>query len=158
MDVTQEAYARLIGILYTDGCLSPKGNGWRIIVSNNSPAIVDSFAEASQLCFKKPVRRSVRGKLHLAVVAPRKSDNSWWSGMEPSERKVARSIKGALIFGVGESHVHFVSLCYSLRRSIHQRAYRHLEAKLRYRLSSRPRLAAMVGSTSTLLDEGNRDG
>jgi len=68
MDLTQEAYARLIGILYTDGCISPKGNGWRIIVSNNSPAIVDSFEDASELCFKKPVRRSVRGKLHLAVV------------------------------------------------------------------------------------------
>jgi LAGLIDADG-like domain len=68
MDTTREAYARLIGILYTDGCVSPKGNGWRIIVSNNSSAIVDSFEETLQTCFEKPVRRSVRGKLHLAVV------------------------------------------------------------------------------------------
>jgi len=68
MDTTREAYARLIGILYTDGCVSPKGNSWRIIVSNNSPAIVEFFEEAVRTCFKKPVRRSARGKLHVAVI------------------------------------------------------------------------------------------
>jgi len=66
--MTQEAYARLIGVLYTDGCVSPKGTSWRIIVSNNSPAIVDSFEESIQTCFGRSVRRSLRGKLHLAVV------------------------------------------------------------------------------------------
>jgi len=68
MDTTQEAYARLIGILYTDGCISPKGTSWRTIVSNNSSAIVDSFQESVQTYFKKSVRRAVRGKLHLAVL------------------------------------------------------------------------------------------
>jgi hypothetical protein len=66
--MTQEDYARLIGILYTDGCVSPKGSSWRIIVSNNSRAIVDAFEEAIQSCFGKPVRRFMRGKLHIAVL------------------------------------------------------------------------------------------
>jgi hypothetical protein len=68
VDTAQEAYARLIGILYTDGCVSPKAKSWRVIVSNNSAAIVDRFEEAVRACFDKSVRRSVRGKLHVAIL------------------------------------------------------------------------------------------
>lgn len=66
--MTQEAYARLIGILYTDGCVSPKGSSWRIIVSNNSIAVVDCFAESVTLCFEESIRRMRRGKLHVGVL------------------------------------------------------------------------------------------
>jgi len=66
--MTQEAYARLLGILYTDGCVSPKGTSWRIIVSNNAPAVIDSFAEATALCFGESIRRFCRGKLHVGVL------------------------------------------------------------------------------------------
>jgi hypothetical protein len=66
--MTREASARLIGILYTDGCVSPKAKSWRIIVSNNSSAIVDCFEECIKICFGRQVRRFVRGKLHVGVV------------------------------------------------------------------------------------------
>jgi len=68
MEMTQEAYARLIGILYTDGCVSPKAGSWRIIVSNNSSALVDCFEEAVQKCYGRTVRRTLRGKLHIGVL------------------------------------------------------------------------------------------
>jgi hypothetical protein len=66
--MTQDAYARLIGILLTDGCVSPKANSWRIIVSNNSSAVVDCFEECIQTCFGQTVRRSLRGKLHVGIL------------------------------------------------------------------------------------------
>jgi hypothetical protein len=66
--MTQEVYASLIGILYTDGCVSPKGGSWRVIVSNNSQAILDRFETASEVCFQKPIRRSMRGQLHVGVL------------------------------------------------------------------------------------------
>ena len=66
--MTQEAEARLVGILFTDGCVSPKGNSWRVIVSNNSPAVVEAFEEAVAACFGLPIRRTVRGKLHVGVL------------------------------------------------------------------------------------------
>jgi len=67
-DMTQEAYASLIGILYTDGCVSPKGTGWRVIVSNNSKSIVDQFEANVRECFNQSVRRTMRGQLHVAVL------------------------------------------------------------------------------------------
>jgi hypothetical protein len=67
-DMTQEAEASLIGILLTDGCVSPKGTSWRVIVSNNSRAIVDRFEETTAICFEKSIRRAVRGKLHVGVL------------------------------------------------------------------------------------------
>jgi hypothetical protein len=67
-DMTQEAEASLVGILFTDGCVSPKGNGWRVIVSNNSRAVVDRFEETMSVCFGKSVRRALRGKLHVGVL------------------------------------------------------------------------------------------
>jgi len=66
--MTQEDYARLIGILFTDGCVSPKGSSWRIIVSNNSRSIVDAFEESIQKCFGKSVRRFMRGKLFVGIL------------------------------------------------------------------------------------------
>jgi len=66
--MTQEAYARLVGILMTDGCVSPKGTSWRVIVSNNSIPIVDAFEEAVQSCFGKSVRRFMRDKLNVGVL------------------------------------------------------------------------------------------
>jgi hypothetical protein len=66
--MTQEAYARLIGILYTDGCVSPKGTSWRIIVSNNSSVVLDCFEECIRSCFGKSVRRFLRGQLHVGIV------------------------------------------------------------------------------------------
>jgi len=66
--MTREAEARLVGILFTDGCVSPKGGSWRVIVSNNSRAVVDSFQETAAFCFKVPIRRAVRGKLHVGVL------------------------------------------------------------------------------------------
>jgi len=66
--MTQEDYARLVGILLTDGCVSPKANSWRIIVSNNSVSIVDAFEEAIQRCFGKSVRRFMRGKLKVGIL------------------------------------------------------------------------------------------
>jgi hypothetical protein len=66
--MTQEDYGRLIGILFTDGCVSPKGSSWRIIVSNNSSSIVDAFENTIHSCFGKSVRRFMRGKLSVAVL------------------------------------------------------------------------------------------
>jgi len=66
--MTQEEYASLIGILYTDGCVSPKGGSWRVIVSNNSQAIVDRFETSINSCFQKSIRRSMRGQLHVGVL------------------------------------------------------------------------------------------
>jgi hypothetical protein len=66
--MTQEDYARLVGVLFTDGCVSPKGSSWRIIVSNNSPSIVDTFEGAMHRCFGKAIRRFARGKLNVGVL------------------------------------------------------------------------------------------
>jgi len=70
--MTQEDYARLVGILLTDGCVSPKGGGWRVIVSNNSVSIVDAFEDSVQSCFGMSVRRLVRGKLHVGILDSKK--------------------------------------------------------------------------------------
>jgi hypothetical protein len=66
--MTQEDYARLIGILFTDGCVSPKGSSWRVIVSNNSRPIVDAFEETVYSCFGKSIRRFMRGELFVGIL------------------------------------------------------------------------------------------
>jgi hypothetical protein len=67
--MNKEAYARLIGILYTDGCVSPKAvSSWRLIVSNNSLSVVDEFGKSIEECFGKSLRRSVRGCLNVGVL------------------------------------------------------------------------------------------
>jgi len=66
--MTQEDYARLIGILLTDGCVSPKAKSWRIIVSNNSASVIDAFEETIQQCFGKSIRRFMRGKLNVGIL------------------------------------------------------------------------------------------
>ncbi len=48
----------LLGILYTDGCLSPKGkNGWRIYLSNTSWQIIEAFKESLMKLFNLPEYR-----------------------------------------------------------------------------------------------------
>lgn len=50
--------ATLIGLLYTDGCLSPKGtSSWRFYFSNKSKRLVTIFAECMQQCFTLPASR-----------------------------------------------------------------------------------------------------
>ncbi len=53
-----QTVATLIGILYTDGCLSPKGkNSWRFYFSNKSEKLVAVFRECMMKCFALPVSR-----------------------------------------------------------------------------------------------------
>jgi len=50
--------ATLIGLLYTDGCLSPKGkNSWRFYFSNKSERLVAIFRESMMQCFALPSSR-----------------------------------------------------------------------------------------------------
>lgn len=50
--------ATLLGILYTDGCLSPKGkNGWRFYLSNTSWQIIEAFKESLIKLFSLPDKR-----------------------------------------------------------------------------------------------------
>lgn len=50
--------ATLLGILYTDGCLSPKGkNGWRFYLGNTSWQIIEAFKESLIKLFNLPDRR-----------------------------------------------------------------------------------------------------
>ena len=50
--------ATLIGLLYTDGCLSPKGkNSWRFYFSNKSERLVALFRESMMRCFALPSSR-----------------------------------------------------------------------------------------------------
>lgn len=37
--------AILLGLLFTDGCISPKGNSWRIYFSNKSQTLIDLFRD-----------------------------------------------------------------------------------------------------------------
>lgn len=47
----------LLGILYTDGCVSPKGNSWRLYVSNTSFEVITSFKHSLIKVFKFPAKR-----------------------------------------------------------------------------------------------------
>ena len=50
--------ATLLGILYTDGCLSPKGkNGWRFYLGNTSWQIIEAFKQSLIKLFNLPDRR-----------------------------------------------------------------------------------------------------
>ncbi len=50
--------ATLIGLLYTDGCLSPKGkSSWRFYFSNKSERLVAIFRESMMQCFALPASR-----------------------------------------------------------------------------------------------------
>ena len=53
----------LIGLLYTDGCLSPKGkSSWRFYFSNKSERLVAIFRECMMQCFALPSSRVRLGK------------------------------------------------------------------------------------------------
>ena len=53
-----EQLATLIGLLYTDGCLSPKGkSSWRFYFSNKSKRLVAIFRESMMECFALPSSR-----------------------------------------------------------------------------------------------------
>lgn len=50
--------AILLGTLYTDGCLSPKGkNGWRLYLSNTSWQIIEAFKQSLIRLFNLPEYR-----------------------------------------------------------------------------------------------------
>lgn len=50
--------ATLLGILYTDGCLSPKSkNGWRLYLGNTSWQIIEEFKESLIKLFNLPEKR-----------------------------------------------------------------------------------------------------
>ncbi len=52
------AEATLIGLLFTDGCLSPKGkSGWRFYFSNKSEKLVSIFRDCMMRCFALPASR-----------------------------------------------------------------------------------------------------
>lgn len=65
--------ATLIGLLYTDGCLSPKEkNSWRFYFANKSERLVEIFRECMMQCFALPSTRVRLSKtqdgLYLAIV------------------------------------------------------------------------------------------
>lgn len=50
--------ATLLGILYTDGCLSPKGkNGWRFYLGNTSWQIIEAFKKSLISLYNLPEHR-----------------------------------------------------------------------------------------------------
>lgn len=50
--------ATLLGLLYTDGCLSPKGkSSWRFYFSNKSERLVAVFRDCMAQCFALPASR-----------------------------------------------------------------------------------------------------
>ena len=65
--------ATLIGMLYTDGCLSPKyKRSWRFYFANKSEKLVEIFRDCMMQCYALPSSRVRLGKtqdgLHLAIV------------------------------------------------------------------------------------------
>ncbi len=53
-----KATATLIGILFTDGCLSPKGkNSWRFYFSNKSEKLISVFRDCMMQVFALPTTR-----------------------------------------------------------------------------------------------------
>lgn len=62
------ATATLIGLLYTDGCLSPKGkSSWRFYFSNKSERLVAVFRECIMQCFALPSSRVRLGTTNDAL-------------------------------------------------------------------------------------------
>lgn len=47
----------LLGLLFTDGCVSPKGNSWRICFTNKSKSLIDLFRDCMTGVFGLDVRR-----------------------------------------------------------------------------------------------------
>jgi len=75
------ATATLIGLLYTDGCLSPKGkNSWRFYFSNKSERLVAIFRESMMQTFGLPSSRVRLGKtndgLYRALVDSKEIGNA----------------------------------------------------------------------------------
>lgn len=68
----RQALAILLGLLYTDGCVSPKGGSWRIYFSNKSIHLITLFRDCIINAFKHEQPRVRIGltsdKLHKAVV------------------------------------------------------------------------------------------
>lgn len=73
--------ATLLGLLYTDGCLSPKGkNSWRFYFSNKSERLVTIFQESMMKSFNLPSSRIRLGKtndgLYRAIVNSKEIGNT----------------------------------------------------------------------------------
>ena len=68
----RQALAMLLGLLYTDGCVSPKGGSWRIYFSNKSVHLITLFRNCIINAFKHEQVRVLIGltndNLHKAVV------------------------------------------------------------------------------------------
>lgn len=54
--------AILLGLLFTDGCISPKGKSWRIYFSNKSQTLIDLFRDSIIKVFYLDERRVLLGK------------------------------------------------------------------------------------------------
>ena len=52
----------LLGLLFTDGCISPKGNSWRIYFSNKSQTLIDLFQDCIIKVFDLNKDRVLLGK------------------------------------------------------------------------------------------------
>lgn len=53
--------AMLLGMLFTDGCVSPNGNSWRIYFANKSKSLVDLFQECIIEIFGLSANRVLKG-------------------------------------------------------------------------------------------------
>jgi len=74
--------ATLIGLLFTDGCLSPKGkSSWRFYFSNKSTRLVAIFRESMMQCFALPSRRirlsKTKDGLHCAIVGSKQAGDAF---------------------------------------------------------------------------------
>lgn len=74
--------AKLIGLLYTDGCLSSKGkSSWRFYFSNKSERLVAIFRECMMQCFALPSSRVRLGitndGLYRAIVDSKQSGDTF---------------------------------------------------------------------------------
>ena len=54
--------AIFLGLLFTDGCISPKGNSWRIYFSNKSQTLIDLFRDCMIKVFNLDEKRVLMGK------------------------------------------------------------------------------------------------
>ncbi len=54
--------AILLGLLFTDGCISPKGKSWRIYFSNKSQTLIDLFRDCIIKVFNLNEGRVLIGK------------------------------------------------------------------------------------------------
>jgi len=54
--------AILLGLLFTDGCISPKGNSWRIYFSSKSQTLIDLFKDSIIKVFDLDEKRVLLGK------------------------------------------------------------------------------------------------